>query len=277
MALVSALPASAAVQATTFRSASLGRDVNVAVQLPPSYTTSPQRKYPVVVALHGLFEGPGFLERRGLASAIEALWTSGRVPEFVLVAVDGGNSFYVNGPGGRYEDLVTKDAPAWIEANYRVLPGRAGRGLWGVSMGGYAALRIAFTHPDVYAAVATHSAMVLEAIPTREGGAGNYQMNAFNAVFGNPIDPALWAANDPLALQAKANATALPALRFDCGAQDRFGLFQGNTDLHERLQARGVRHEFELGPGDHGYEFVLTMLEKSLRFLGAALAPPTGR
>ncbi len=272
---MSALPASATVQMTTFRSASLGRDANVAVQLPPSYASSPDRRYPVVVALHGLFEGPGFLERRGLSAAIDELWRSGRVPEFIVVAVDGGNSFYVNAAGGRYEDLVTKDAPAWIEANYRVVPGRAGRGLWGVSMGGYAALRIAFTHPEVYAAVATHSAMVLEAIPTREGGAGNYQMNAFNAVFGNPIDPALWAANDPLALQAKASAASLPALRFDCGAQDRFGLFLGNADLHKRLEARGVRHEFELGPGDHGYEYVLTMLEKSLRFLGTTLAPKT--
>lgn len=268
---VAAAPALADVKPATFRSASLGRDVSVAVELPPSYASSPTRRYPVVVALHGLFEGPGFLERRGLSAAIEQLWASGRVPEFILVAVDGGNSFYVNAPAGRYEDLVTKDAPAWIEANYRVIPGRAGRGLWGVSMGGYAALRIAFTHPDVYAAVATHSAMVLEAIPSREGGAGSYQMNAFNAVFGNPIDPALWAANDPLALQAKASPAALPALRFDCGAQDRFGLFQGNTDLHKRLEARGVRHEFELAPGDHGYEYVLTMLEKSLRFLGASL------
>jgi S-formylglutathione hydrolase FrmB len=270
------MPAAAAVQSTTFRSASLGRDVSVAVQLPPSYATSPQRRYPVIVALHGLFESPAFLERRGLSSAIDALWASGQLPEFVLVAVDGGNTFYVNAADGRYEDLVTKDAPAWIESTYRTIPGRAGRGLWGVSMGGYAALRIAFTHPDVYAAVATHSAMLLEAIPTRADGAGSYQMNAFNAVFGNPIDPALWAANDPLALQAKAAPASLPALRFDCGAQDRFGLFRGNTDLHKRLEARGVRHEFELGPGDHGYEFVLTMLEKSLRFLGAALAPKAG-
>jgi S-formylglutathione hydrolase FrmB len=33
-------------------------------------------------------------------------------------------------------------------------------------MGGYAALRIALSHPEAYRAVAAHSAMVLEAIPT---------------------------------------------------------------------------------------------------------------
>ena len=83
------LPAAADVKPATFRSASLGREVNVTVDLPPSYATSPNRRYPVVVALHGLFEGPSFLERRGLSAAIEELWKSGRVPEFVLVAVDG--------------------------------------------------------------------------------------------------------------------------------------------------------------------------------------------
>jgi putative tributyrin esterase len=274
LAVAVAPPVAAEVQSASFWSASLGRDVSVAVQLPPSYAARPDRRYPVVVALHGLFEGPSFLERRGLAPAIEQLWRSGRVPEFILVAPDGGNSFYVNGPGGRYEDLVTQDTPAWIEANYRALPHRAGRGLLGVSMGGYAALRVALAHPEVYAAVATHSAMLLEGIPTREAGAGRWHMEAFHAVFGDPIDPSLWAANDPLALAAKADPKTTPALRFDCGAQDRFGLFRGNADLHERLRARGIPHEFELPPGDHGYEYVLRVLEKSLRFLESALRLP---
>jgi hypothetical protein len=34
-----------------------------------------------------------------------------------------------------------------------------------------------------------------------------------------------------------------------------------------------VAHEFGLYPGDHGYEYVHTVLDKSLRFLGRALAP----
>ena len=71
----------------------------------------------------------------------------------------------------------------------------------------------------------------------------------------------------------KADPKAAPALQFDCGTEDRYGLYAGNEDLHRRLEARHVPHEFALLPGDHGYEFVKTVLEGSLRFLGNALAP----
>jgi S-formylglutathione hydrolase FrmB len=268
------LPAAAEVRPGTFRSEALGRDVSYVVDVPPSYDASGSRKYPVVYALHGLFEGSGFWERRGLAPILGRLRESGGVPEFLVVAVDGGNSFFVNAPGGRYEDMVTKDLVAHVEATFRVVPGRKGRGLLGVSMGGYAALHIAFEQPGLVAAVATHSAMLLERIPSAEQGAGRWHMTAFTRVFGDPIDPALWAENDPLAWARKADPKgAVPALFVDCGAEDRFGLASGHRALHAILDERGVAHAFELPSGDHGYEFVRARLEKSLRFLGDALRP----
>ena len=268
-----ARPAASEVRPGTFRSEALGREVSYVVDLPPSYEGSGSRKYPVVYALHGLFEGSGFWERRGLAPILAGLRASGAVPEFLVVAVDGGNSFFVNGPGGRYEDMVTKDLVAHVESAYRVVPGRKGRALLGVSMGGYAALHVAFEQPGFVAAVATHSAMLLERVPSAEQGAGRWHMAAFNKVFGDPIDAALWAENDPLAWARKVDSKTVPALYLDCGAEDRYGLATGNRDLHKILDERGVAHTFELPPGDHGYEFVRARLEKSLRFLGDALKP----
>jgi S-formylglutathione hydrolase FrmB len=168
---------------------------------------------------------------------------------------------------------VTKDLVAHVEATYRVVPGRKGRALLGVSMGGYAALHVAFDRPGLVAAVATHSAMLLERIPSADQGAGRWHMAAFNQVFGDPIDAALWAENDPLAWARKVDPKAAPALYLDCGAEDRYGLATGHRDLHKILDERGVAHSFELPPGDHGYEFVRARLEKSLRFLGDALRP----
>ena len=271
--LLAAAPAAAEVRYATFSSPSLGKDVAYAVQLPPSYATATNQRYPVVYALHGLFESPGFWERRGLAPMLETLWQKGDVPEMVVVAVDGDNSFFVDGPAGRWEQMMSRDFVAHVESTYRVIPGRPGRGVLGISMGGYAALRMALAHPDLFRAVATHSAMLLEKIPTTEEGAGRWHMAAFYKVFGTPIDAALWSANDPLALAAKADPKATPALYLDCGTEDRYGLFAGNRELHRRLEARGVAHEFGLYPGDHGYEYVHTVLDKSLRFLGRALAP----
>jgi len=268
-ALTGVTPLRAEVRTTTLHSAALGRDVPCAVHLPPSYAEG-SKTYPVVYVLHGLFETHQFWERRGLAAIVDDLWAR-VLPEFVVVAVDGGNSFFLNSPQGAYEDLVTKDAIAFAESNYRVRRERAGRALLGVSMGGYAALRIALSHPDLYAAVATHSAMLLAGPPRPGQGADPYQLAAFARVFGEPPDLALWRANDPLDWAQRADPRAVPALSFDCGDHDRYGLGAGNEELHRRLLARGVAHEFALRPGDHGYEYVRTVLPASLEFLSKRL------
>jgi S-formylglutathione hydrolase FrmB len=270
-----AAPATAEVRYATFQSPALGKDVSYLVDLPASYASG-DRRYPVLYALHGLFEGHAFWERRGLAGALQALRDRREVPEFLVVAVDGGNSFFVNGRPGRYEDLVAADLIAHVESTWRVTPGRESRALFGVSMGGYAALRLGLERPGLFRAVATHSAMLLEAIPSVDQGAGRWHMAAFQAVFGDPIDAALWKANDPLAWAEKADAKAAPALYFDCGSEDRYGLAAGNSTLDQRLTARGIAHTFALHPGDHGYAYVLSVIDHSLRFIGDQLraVPP---
>lgn len=269
---LAALPCPAEVKPGSFSSKSLGKDVAYVVDLPASYAAGDKR-YSVVYSLHGLFESSGFYERRGLSAAVAAARERGDLPELIVVTADGSNSFYVNGPAGAFEDMVAKDLVEHVEQTFRVVPGREGRALLGVSMGGYGALRLAFKYPERYAAVVTHSAMLLEKIPTAEDGARRGQMASFNRVFGDPIDAAAWAANDPLQLASKADPKTAPALYFDCGSEDRFGLFVGNKDLHQKLEARGVKHEFGLYPGDHGYEYVRSVIDKSLRFLGSALKP----
>lgn len=269
--VAAAAPLRAEVRVATLHSAALGRDVACAVHLPPSYAEGAQT-YPVVYALHGLFESSQFWSRRGLAAILDELWAKHALPEFVVVAVDGGNSFFLNSTPGAYEDLVTKDAIAYAESNFRVRRERRGRALFGISMGGYAALRIALSHPDLYAAVATHSAMLLAGPPRPGQGADPYQLAAFARVFGEPPDLALWKANDPLEWAQRADPRAVPALSFDCGDHDRYGLGAGHEELHRRLQARGIAHEFALRPGDHGYEYVRSVLPSSLEFLSKRIS-----
>ncbi|HEY8149602.1 MAG TPA: hypothetical protein VIK51_11915, partial [Vicinamibacteria bacterium] len=78
---------------------------------------------------------------------------------------------------------------------------------------------------------------------------------------------ALWRANDPLEWAQRTDPRAVPALSFDCGDHDRYGLGAGNEELHRRLRARAIPHQFALHPGDHGYEYVRSMLPSSLEFL----------
>jgi S-formylglutathione hydrolase FrmB len=138
-------------------------------------------------------------------------------------------------------------------------------------MGGYAALRIALSEPDRFVAVATHSAMLLTKPPAAADRARAHQLAALQRVFGDPIDPARWAAADPLTLAQTADPSRVPALWIDCGAQDRHGLAAGHRELERRLQARGIDARVETPPGDHGYEYVRGVLPQALAFLSGRL------
>ena len=139
-------------------------------------------------------------------------------------------------------------------------------------MGGYAALHVAFEQPALFTAVATHSAMLLEQVPSTEQGAGRWHMAAFQRRLRRPDRHRAVDRERPAGLGAQGRTPkAAPALYFDCGSEDRYGLAAGNRDLHRILDERGVAHTFELAPGDHGYEFVRARLERSLAFLGKAL------
>ena len=245
------------------------------MDLPPSYDGSGNRRYPVVYALHGLFEGSGFWERRGLAPILARLRESGAVPEFLVVAVDGGNSFFVNAPGGRYEDLVTKDLVAHVESTYRVVPGRKGRALLGVSMGGYAALHVAFEQPGSSRPRSRPTARCSSsAIPSAEQGAGTLAHGRLHQGLRRPHRPRALGRERPARLGA-ARPTRRRSPPSSSTAAPRTGTAwpAATATLHRILDERGIAHAFELPPGDHGYDFVRARLEKSLRFLGEALKP----
>jgi pimeloyl-ACP methyl ester carboxylesterase len=132
------------------------------VCLPPSYFKT-QKKYAVVYYFHGFSQTSG---AKYMWGGFTALQQSGKMREFILVGVNGNNvyggSFYVNSPvTGGWEDFTVSEVVNYIDAHYRTLAARDSRGLVGFSMGGFAALNIAFRHPDVYAAVYAYSPGVL--------------------------------------------------------------------------------------------------------------------
>ena len=73
---------------------------------------------------------------------------------------------YMNGEtGGDIEDLIVDDLVSHLQQRYRLSDRREDRAIMGVSAGGFGALKIALRHPDVFGAVATHSAAILPADP----------------------------------------------------------------------------------------------------------------
>jgi S-formylglutathione hydrolase FrmB len=254
----------------------LRHPVHYCVLLPPGYdakvSTNSKRRYPVLYFLHGLGEDERTLFDTGGWNLIEDLRQQHKIGDFLIVAPEGGRSFFINSADGkvRYSDFFLDEFMPFIQRKYRIRPGRAGRAISGVSMGGYGALRMASAHPELFSAVSAESAALITDSPQELDAAmhsGSPLGRVLGDVFGRPIDVAHWRASSPfvLAKQHKAGLRTL-AIYFNCGRQDDYGFEQGAEALHRQLEAERIRHEYHVYPGGHSMTYFLAHIGETLEF-----------
>ena len=180
----------------------------------------------------------------------------------------------------RYETYMTKDLVGWVDATYRTIATREGRGIAGLSMGGYGALMLSLRHQDLFVAAASHSGVdALMYAGPHPYVAGQAKLVDDPAAWGKAagnigewvqsrlgLDINNWRAHDPAMLVATLEPGKL-ALYLDCGTEDDFALNDGAAYLHDLLTARHIDHAFFLGPGAHNFGFWGPRLPSSLAFL----------
>ena len=261
------------VEYASLQSAALGKELKFAVQFPPSYQSDPKRRYPVLYFLHGMFGNEGEFLRRGVAAAVSKLREEGAIGEFIIVAPAGENSFYLNAKNGvRYEDAIIQDLIPYVEKTYRVIGTRDARAIQGISMGGWGALLLAFKHPEMFSTVTTHSAALFTELPHPSGDdrRSQFMLRLIGNIFGTPPDEEFFKTVNPVYI-ADANAAAIKKsgikIYFDCGEQDRYGFQESNKAFDERLTKLGIAHEFHLFPGNHGWEYMISVADHSYTFL----------
>ncbi|MBL4886691.1 MAG: 1,4-beta-xylanase, partial [Planctomycetaceae bacterium] len=88
-----------------------------------------------------------------LASLIHEQNESKKVPPMIYVFVNGGPVSHYNMPdkeGSQGEDVFVKELIPHVDAQYRTIAQREGRGLEGFSQGGRGTARIMFKHPHLF-------------------------------------------------------------------------------------------------------------------------------
>lgn len=274
-------------QEKSFHSEAIDADSQYGVFLPKGYD-APENKdvqYPLVIWLHGMFEDHLRFHDRGGAAVLDQVVGDGKLPPCVFVTPNGGRtSLYVNRKDARWEDLITKDLIAHLEKTYRISKARDQRAITGVSMGGMAALRIAFSQPELFGAVAAHSAAVFgedpEQLPDRMKGFA--KQLGLDEVFGDPIQKEPWQKANPLCLALKLDKQSLHGLRiyFDAGTKDRYHFDEGNKLLHEALDKQGIEHTWRLidgGGHSWGANFEDQTLPHSFAMIGEMFAAASGK
>ena len=160
------LHAQGRAECSVIQSQILSRNMPYCAFLPPSFDQDKHRRYPVLYFFHGLGDSEQSLLSGGW-DIISDLRAKGKIGDFVILAPRGGHTFYLNSEDGkiRYEDFLMKEFMPQMEKKYRVEGTRATRGITGVSMGGYGALRLAFKYPDEFAAVSAQMPALIIDVP----------------------------------------------------------------------------------------------------------------
>ena len=286
---VSLAAAQSRTDCSALNSKILKKVVHYCVYLPAGYdagaTQRSARRYPVLYFLHGLGDNEQTLFNSGGWALLDDLRNHQKIGDFLIVAPEGRRSFYINSADGsvRYSDFFLQEFLPYIERTYRIRPGRSGRAVSGISMGGYGALRFAFAHPELFSAVSAQSAALITESPQELDAAaqsGAPLAGVLGAVFGQPIAAAHWNDNNPFVL-AKKNGVSLRrlAIYFNCGQDDNYGFEKGAAQLHGQLQKEAVKHEYHSYAGDHSLGYFLSHFAEVMEFHSHqfGLQPPPTR
>ena len=149
-------------------------------------------------------------------------------------------SFYTNEAHGlRYWDYVSEELPAVVHEFFRVTSEPSQTFVAGLSMGGYGALKLAFSHPERYAAAASLSGgLDLRSLLVPPDPRG-----LLDRVFGGSVGDE----HDLFTLLDRA--TDVPPLYLGCGTEDP--LLPGTRKLADAARARGIDVTLDLRPGTH--------------------------
>jgi S-formylglutathione hydrolase FrmB len=264
-------PDGSRVEYKTLHSKLLNQDLAYGLYLPPSYAKG-DKKYPVLYFLHGLNENEKRWSTRGETDlALDRMIAEGKIGEFIVAVPYAATSFYTNAKGGRrepWEDYIVQEFIPAVEGANRVNATRAARGISGISMGGYGALKIAMKHPEMFGSVSAHSPALIADLnhATVPGRSLERFRTLFDQIFAINTDLTYWDANNPLELVKDTAKLRNMKIYADCGTEDDYGFYDGLKTFDQVLTKAAYPHEARLYPGDHGWDFAKKHTAESMLF-----------
>jgi S-formylglutathione hydrolase FrmB len=232
------------------------KNIRAAVVVPDSYKKS-KKPFPVLYLLHG---GTGsFRDWLSKTPDKQLLHRLADQYNLIIVTPDGGpTSYYFDSPldkTSQYETFISKELIEKIDASYKTIKDRSGRVIAGLSMGGHGAMYISTRHPDLYCAAGSMSGVMNINTATWKVPADFAKIRADN--FAKLLGPPQDAANPYPEYTAVGRLNEFKAsglkLIFDCGIDDF--LIDTNRDIHQRLVASQVPHDYIERPGAHTWEY----------------------
>ena len=191
--------------------------------------------------------------------------------DLVVIMPSGDNAFYVDQPAGNnfYGEFIGREL---VEVTRKMFPlshKREDTFIGGLSMGGFGALRNGLKYSDTFGCIVSLSgALHLEEMAARTGEAPFFieSKSYAEACFGD-LSKVLDSDKNPrwLVRELKKAGKELPKIYMACGDQDH--LLAVNKDMAAFLKKQGADVTFEIGPGNHEWDFWDAYIKKAIDWL----------
>ncbi|MQA64212.1 MAG: hypothetical protein GEU86_22780 [Actinophytocola sp.] len=198
------------------------------------------------------------------------------------------SDWYNDGAFGppQYETYHIRQLIPWVDSYYSTIPGRSGRAIAGLSMGGFGAFSYAARHPDLFVAAASFSGAVDTNVVPVLDGSGEAILNG-----GRPGDTwgprateeVRWRAHNPWDLAGNLRGlqltlrtgNGLPGGPYGGGDPIETWCWKMSTNVHERLVSLDIPHVWDdYGAGGHTWPYWQRSLRQTLSDLMDAFADP---
>ena len=172
--------------------------------------------------------------------------------DLLVVLPEGGKGYYTDAVCGHFNyESHLLETISFVDQHFNTVNHRAGRGIGGMGMGGYGALKLGLKHREQFSVIAVHSAQI-------DIAGLLAQNNALTGIFGDTLAP-----DDDLGTLLKQKSR-MPRLYVDCGTKDAFA--DENRAFHDLLKERDITHRYAEFPGGHSWAYWEAHLLEALAF-----------
>lgn len=245
---------SATVDTVSVYSNGMRKPIKCVVIKPDSYNDKTS-KFPSIYLLHG-------------HSGNYSNWIK-RVPQLkkhvdayqlIIICPDGAyNSWYLDSPMDssiRYETAISKEIPAYIDANYKTIKDRRARAITGLSMGGHGGLFLGFRHANFFGACGSMSGALVIDLITK-----GYNMQR---LLGDTIKNKKLYHDYSIMKEMESYPKDSLAIIIDCGTEDR--ILEMSRMAHKKMLSLNIPHDYTERPGKHDWNYWSTAIEYQLLF-----------
>jgi len=207
-----------------------GYEYSYRVYLPPCYTTESESRYPVLYLVPGRSSSPDAWFAAGLTDVVNRLILNRAISPLIIVATE-------NIESDPLAETIYNELIPQIASQYPIINNRKYRAVAGGSLGGIAAYRLAFQHPDSFSSAGIFGA-----------GAISGEENRING----------WLAS--------MNIDDRVRVFMDTGTEDPLMLERAGV-LKSMLDEMGIENLLHSGQGGHTYAYWVSNFEIYLKWL----------